>query len=98
MDGQEIRISADFSKETSERRRAYLALRPRLRQMEVKYGLFEPARMWVTKNGVSQDFYDPEDLRSFLDGLLPMDTSALTPPRASPATDQNAQPQGPAPG
>ncbi|KAJ1143352.1 hypothetical protein NDU88_009661 [Pleurodeles waltl] len=45
MDGLEIRLTADFSKETSERRRAFLALRPRLRQMEVKYGLFEPARM-----------------------------------------------------
>ncbi|KAJ1203435.1 hypothetical protein NDU88_007221 [Pleurodeles waltl] len=32
---------ADFSKETSERRRAFLALRPRLRQMEVKYCRFE---------------------------------------------------------
>ncbi|KAJ1180795.1 hypothetical protein NDU88_006011 [Pleurodeles waltl] len=59
MDGQEIWITVDFSKETSERRRAFLVLCPRLRQMEVKYGLFEPARMWVMKNGVSQDFYDP---------------------------------------
>ncbi|KAJ1218537.1 hypothetical protein NDU88_006115 [Pleurodeles waltl] len=42
MDGQVIRMSADFSKETSKRRRAFLALQPRLRQMEVKYGLFEP--------------------------------------------------------
>ncbi|KAJ1215501.1 hypothetical protein NDU88_003109 [Pleurodeles waltl] len=62
MDGQEIRISADFSKETSERRRAFLAIRPRLRKMEEKYGLFEPSRMWAMKNGVSQDFCDPEDL------------------------------------
>ncbi|KAJ1149330.1 hypothetical protein NDU88_002140 [Pleurodeles waltl] len=53
MDGQEIRISADFPKETSVRRRAFLALRPRLRQMKVKYDLFEPARMWVMKNCVS---------------------------------------------
>ncbi|KAJ1191227.1 hypothetical protein NDU88_000543 [Pleurodeles waltl] len=75
LDGQEIRISADFSQETSNHRRAFLALRPRLRQMEVKYGLFELARMWVMKNGVSQDFYDPEDLQSFLDGLQPLDTS-----------------------
>ncbi|KAJ1124281.1 hypothetical protein NDU88_002742 [Pleurodeles waltl] len=43
MDSQEIRMSEDFSKETSERRRAFLALHPRLCQMEVKYGLFEPA-------------------------------------------------------
>ncbi|KAJ1193510.1 hypothetical protein NDU88_002807 [Pleurodeles waltl] len=25
--------------------------------------------MWITKNGVSKDFYDPDDLRVFLDGL-----------------------------
>ncbi|KAJ1213951.1 hypothetical protein NDU88_001580 [Pleurodeles waltl] len=25
--------------------------------------------MWITKNGESQNFYDPEDLRVFLDGL-----------------------------
>ncbi|KAJ1214204.1 hypothetical protein NDU88_001830 [Pleurodeles waltl] len=98
MNGQEIRISADFSKETSKRRRAFLALRPRLCQMEVKYGLFELTRMWVTKNGVSQDFYDPEDLRSFLDSLLPMDTSAPFPPRDSSVTDPSTLPQGPAPG
>ncbi|KAJ1145472.1 hypothetical protein NDU88_011758 [Pleurodeles waltl] len=93
MDGQEIQISADFSKETSERRRAFLALRPRLRQIEVKYVLFEPAKMWITKNGVSKDFYDPEDLRSFLDGLIPMDTSTPTPPRDPPATSLNALPK-----
>ncbi|KAJ1178855.1 hypothetical protein NDU88_004097 [Pleurodeles waltl] len=94
MDGQEICRTADFSKETSERRRALLALRPRLRQMEVKYNLFEPARMWIMKNGVSKDFYAPEDLRSFLDDLLPMDTSILIPPRAPTVADQNALPQG----
>ncbi|KAJ1110633.1 hypothetical protein NDU88_007982 [Pleurodeles waltl] len=71
MDGLEIRLTADFSKETSECRRAFLALRPRLHQMEVKYGLFEPARMLITKNEVSKDFYDPEDLRVFLEGSNP---------------------------
>ncbi|KAJ1083814.1 hypothetical protein NDU88_003969 [Pleurodeles waltl] len=88
-------MSADFSKETSERRRAFLALRPRLRQMEVKYGMFEPARMWVMKNGVSQDFYDQEDLRSFLDSLIPVDTSAPIPPGDSSVTDQTTLPWGP---
>ncbi|KAJ1199093.1 hypothetical protein NDU88_002931 [Pleurodeles waltl] len=68
MDGLEIRLTANFSKDTSEPRRAFLALRPRLCQLEVKYSLFEPARMWITKNGVSKDFYDPEDLRVFLEG------------------------------
>ncbi|KAJ1171090.1 hypothetical protein NDU88_002961 [Pleurodeles waltl] len=66
-EGYDIRITADYSKDTNERRKTFLAHQPRLRQLEIKYGLFDPTRMWVTKNGVSNDFYDPEDLRLFLD-------------------------------
>ncbi|KAJ1214606.1 hypothetical protein NDU88_002224 [Pleurodeles waltl] len=88
---------ADFSKETSERRRAFLALQPRLRQMELKYSLFDPARMWITKNGMSKDFYDLEDLRSFLHGLSLIGTSTPTPPRDAMVIDQNTLPQDLAP-
>ncbi|KAJ1084280.1 hypothetical protein NDU88_004432 [Pleurodeles waltl] len=71
LDDLEVRLMADFSKETSERRRAFLSLRPclRLHLLDVKYGLFEPARMWITKNGVSRDFCDPDDLQVFQEGL-----------------------------
>ncbi|KAJ1192146.1 hypothetical protein NDU88_001458 [Pleurodeles waltl] len=71
----DIRITADYSKDTNERRKAFRALRPRLRQLEMKYGLFDPARMWVTKNGVSRDFYNPKELKLFLDSFQhqPMD-------------------------
>ncbi|KAJ1171723.1 hypothetical protein NDU88_003581 [Pleurodeles waltl] len=79
MEGYEIRMTADFSKETSDRRKALLALRPRLHQLEVKYGLFKPARMWTTKNGVSKDFYDPEDLRLFLESLQTQYMDTITP-------------------
>ncbi|KAJ1174806.1 hypothetical protein NDU88_000097 [Pleurodeles waltl] len=65
----EIRMSADFSKETADRRKAFLSFHTQLRHLEVKFGLFEPARMWITKNGESQNFYDPEDLRTFLERL-----------------------------
>ncbi|KAJ1195798.1 hypothetical protein NDU88_005066 [Pleurodeles waltl] len=65
----EIRLSADFSKETAERRKAFLSLRSCHRHLDVKFGLFEPARMWITNNGESWNTYDPEDLRVFLDGL-----------------------------
>ncbi|KAJ1207910.1 hypothetical protein NDU88_003300 [Pleurodeles waltl] len=79
----EIRLSADFSKETAERRKAFLSLSARLCHLDVKFGLFEPARMWLTKNGESQNFYDPEDLRAFLDGLhdhsQTMEMTAQTP-------------------
>ncbi|KAJ1206815.1 hypothetical protein NDU88_002212 [Pleurodeles waltl] len=78
----EIRLSADFSKETVDRRRAFLSLCPHLRHLDVKFGLFEPARMWITKNGESRTFFDLEDLRIFLDRLQeqaqPMETTTLT--------------------
>ncbi|KAJ1150654.1 hypothetical protein NDU88_003444 [Pleurodeles waltl] len=87
-----------FSKETSDRRRAFLALHLRLHQLEVKYGLFDPARMWITKNGTSKDFYDPEDLRSFLEGLSLTDSSTSTPHRDMMAKHQNTPSQNLAPG
>ncbi|KAJ1138659.1 hypothetical protein NDU88_005040 [Pleurodeles waltl] len=64
-----IRLSADFSKETAERRKAFLSLRTHLRHLDMKVGLIEPARMVITKNGESRNFYDLEDLRTFLEGL-----------------------------
>ncbi|KAJ1206028.1 hypothetical protein NDU88_001443 [Pleurodeles waltl] len=79
IDQHDIRITADYSKEANECRKAFLALRPRLRQLEIKYGLFDPARMWVTKNGVSKDFYNPVELRLFLDSFQPqsMDSTSI---------------------
>ncbi|KAJ1121986.1 hypothetical protein NDU88_000492 [Pleurodeles waltl] len=65
----EIQMSADFSKETADGRKAFLSFHTQLRRLEVKFGLFEPARMWITKNGESLNFYDPEDLRTFLKRL-----------------------------
>ncbi|KAJ1110055.1 hypothetical protein NDU88_007410 [Pleurodeles waltl] len=47
----EIRLLADFSKETADRRKAFLSFRTQLRCLDVKFGLFEPARMWITKKG-----------------------------------------------
>ncbi|KAJ1215359.1 hypothetical protein NDU88_002968 [Pleurodeles waltl] len=44
LDGHEIRVAADFSRLTNDRRSAFLALRPQLRSLDIKYGLFEPAR------------------------------------------------------
>ncbi|KAJ1153076.1 hypothetical protein NDU88_005843 [Pleurodeles waltl] len=45
MERYVIRITADYSKDTNELRKAFLALRPRLRQLEMQYGLFDPARI-----------------------------------------------------
>ncbi|KAJ1202881.1 hypothetical protein NDU88_006676 [Pleurodeles waltl] len=83
---------ADYSKDTNERRKAYLALRPRLRQMEMKYGIFDPARMWVPKNGVSKDFYNPEELKLFLDSFQhqPMDSTTTTRPQDTSGDDDDS--------
>ncbi|KAJ1097244.1 hypothetical protein NDU88_002369 [Pleurodeles waltl] len=79
---------------TAEQRRAFLSLHPRLHHLDVKFGLFELARIWITKNGESRTFYDPEDLRTFLEGLhdqtQSMETTVQTP------QDTRAYPREPA--
>ncbi|KAJ1198754.1 hypothetical protein NDU88_002593 [Pleurodeles waltl] len=86
----EIRIAADYSKDTNDRRKAFLALRPSLRQLEMKNSLFDPARMWVTKNGVSKDFYNPEELKLFLDSFQhqPMDSISTSCPLDASGDDE----------
>ncbi|KAJ1192315.1 hypothetical protein NDU88_001626 [Pleurodeles waltl] len=49
LEGHEIRVAADFSRPTNEKRKAFLALRPQLRNLEIKYGLFEPARLAMAR-------------------------------------------------
>ncbi|KAJ1120633.1 hypothetical protein NDU88_008795 [Pleurodeles waltl] len=46
LDGHEIRVAVDFSRITNDWRRAFLALRPQLRSMDIKYCLFEPAHCY----------------------------------------------------
>ncbi|KAJ1114902.1 hypothetical protein NDU88_003132 [Pleurodeles waltl] len=78
----DIRITADYSKDTNERRKAFLALRPRLRQLGMKYGLFDPARMWVTNNGISKDFCNPDELSLFLDSFQHQSMDSANPDRS----------------
>ncbi|KAJ1119256.1 hypothetical protein NDU88_007442 [Pleurodeles waltl] len=99
MNDLQIRMTADFSKETSKRRKAFLVLRPRLHQLEAKFSLFEPARMCITKNNASKDFYDPIDLSLYLDSLSdrPMDTAILPQSQALITAAPNPPPTEPAP-
>ncbi|KAJ1216273.1 hypothetical protein NDU88_003877 [Pleurodeles waltl] len=92
----DIRITSDYSKDTHERRKAFLALRPRLRQLGMKYGLFDSARMWVTNNSISKDFYNPDELSLFLDSFQhqPMDS---TNPDCSQDTARENEGGGPLP-
>ncbi|KAJ1114169.1 hypothetical protein NDU88_002408 [Pleurodeles waltl] len=78
LDGHEIRVAADFSRLTNEKRKTFLAFRPQIRRLDIKYGLFEPARRWITYCDKSKDFTEPEDLSLFLNDLIshPMDVSS----------------------
>ncbi|KAJ1216716.1 hypothetical protein NDU88_004317 [Pleurodeles waltl] len=63
----------------------------------MKYGLFDPARMWVTKNGISKDFYNPEDLRLFLDSFQyqAKDPATLNQPHDTMEDDDHIPSSGP---
>ncbi|KAJ1109294.1 hypothetical protein NDU88_006656 [Pleurodeles waltl] len=82
-------ITVDFSRETNEKQKAFLVLRPYPRNLDVKFGLFEPARMWITKDGKSRDFYYPTDLRIYLESLTtqPIDQSSMGLQAAPPNAD-----------
>ncbi|KAJ1138358.1 hypothetical protein NDU88_004745 [Pleurodeles waltl] len=47
LEGHEIRVAVDFSRLTNEKRKAFLALCLQLRNLDIKYGLFEPAHIDV---------------------------------------------------
>ncbi|KAJ1200315.1 hypothetical protein NDU88_004139 [Pleurodeles waltl] len=53
LDGHEIRVVADFSRLTNQKRKAFLAFRPQLRKLDIKYGLFELARIEATSDTVT---------------------------------------------
>ncbi|KAJ1123948.1 hypothetical protein NDU88_002415 [Pleurodeles waltl] len=44
LEGHEVRVAADFSRNTNEKRKAFMALQPQLCKLDIKFGLFEPAR------------------------------------------------------
>ncbi|KAJ1120804.1 hypothetical protein NDU88_008953 [Pleurodeles waltl] len=69
LEGHKVRVAADFSRIMNEKRKAFLALRPQLRKLDIKFGLFEPARMRITYNDKLRDFIETMDLGSFLDDL-----------------------------
>ncbi|KAJ1201361.1 hypothetical protein NDU88_005173 [Pleurodeles waltl] len=68
-EGHIIHITADLSKEANDQRKAFLALQLQLCKIYIKFGLFEPGRMWIIKD----DFYDLDALGLFLDGMTKRD-------------------------
>ncbi|KAJ1101018.1 hypothetical protein NDU88_006093 [Pleurodeles waltl] len=87
LEGHKVFIAADFSTETNAKRKAFLQLRLRLRKWDIKYGLLEPATMWITMDGNSRYYTEPEDLVCFLDSLddqhmdsTPLDKTSMNSP------------------
>ncbi|KAJ1177571.1 hypothetical protein NDU88_002824 [Pleurodeles waltl] len=66
LEGYEICIAAGFSRKTNECHKTFLSLWPDSTKLEVKYSLFEPVWMSITKDCKSKNVFDPEDLRLFL--------------------------------
>ncbi|KAJ1169691.1 hypothetical protein NDU88_001582 [Pleurodeles waltl] len=54
----------------NEKWKAFQSLHTQLQQLDIKLCLFELAWMRITKDGRSQDFLTPLELRRFLDHLL----------------------------
>ncbi|KAJ1187527.1 hypothetical protein NDU88_004302 [Pleurodeles waltl] len=46
-EGHKISLTVYFSKESNDRRKSFLSFRPQLCQLDIKYDLFEPTRMYV---------------------------------------------------
>lgn len=66
--GNKIYISQDYSKETVETRKGFLALRPRLRDMHYQFAFAGPAKFRVVIQGTSHFFTDHHQLKRLLDG------------------------------
>ncbi|KAJ1129574.1 hypothetical protein NDU88_007941 [Pleurodeles waltl] len=48
LEGHEIWVAADYSRLTNKKRKAFLALQPQLRQLDINFGLFKPTCMGIT--------------------------------------------------
>ncbi|KAJ1143557.1 hypothetical protein NDU88_009865 [Pleurodeles waltl] len=46
LEGHEVRVAADVCRITNEKQKVFLALRPQLRKLDIKFGLFEPAQVY----------------------------------------------------
>ncbi|KAJ1203392.1 hypothetical protein NDU88_007179 [Pleurodeles waltl] len=83
LEGHKVFIAADFSAETNAKLKAFPQLRPRLRKGDIKYGLLEPATMWITMDVNSRDYTEPEDLVRFLDSLDEQHMDSAPPDKTS---------------
>ena len=67
--GQRLFISQDLSNATNARRKEFLALRPQMRQMNIRYGILHPCVCKITFEGSTRSYEDPAQLKSFLHSI-----------------------------
>ncbi|KAL6481144.1 hypothetical protein MHYP_G00092240 [Metynnis hypsauchen] len=67
--GNRIHIYPDFSADVARRRAAFTAIKPKLREAGIEYGLLFPARLRINHNGVKHVFESPQQVTVFLQGL-----------------------------
>ncbi|KAJ1177497.1 hypothetical protein NDU88_002752 [Pleurodeles waltl] len=56
LEGHEVRVAADFSRTTNEKQKVSLALRPQLRKLDIKFGLFEPALLAIAHESFPKEY------------------------------------------
>lgn len=69
LDYESHRISffPDLAKPTVDRRKRLLEFRPRLQQLQARYGLMYPAKLRVTLHNQTRTFEDPDVLAAYLE-------------------------------
>ncbi|KAL6481163.1 hypothetical protein MHYP_G00092430 [Metynnis hypsauchen] len=67
--GNRIHIYPDFSADVARRRAAFTAVKPKLREASIEYGLLFPARLRINHNGVKHVFESPQQVTVFLQWL-----------------------------
>lgn len=66
-EGRSISFFPDLCKTSVDKRRRFLAMRPRLQQLQARYGLLYPARLRVTFHNVTKTYDDPREVLQFLE-------------------------------
>lgn len=75
--GHTLFFAQDYAKATANRRKAFLNMRPELRALGARYGLFHPCVFKVTHNNKTVTYEDPVRLQSFINShrIVAMDSS-----------------------
>lgn len=65
--GSRLSILPDLAAATIRRKKRFLGMRPKLREMGVRFGIVHPAVLKITWEGKTRTYHDPEDAQKFLD-------------------------------